>query len=1105
MNPTETPLELFPEPVTKPAKQKVTLRDYQLEAHKEGIDWYDNDPGLEALIALTMGMGKTITAATFCAFLVERKPDFRILWLTHREELIEQSKQELELYTGLPCEVEQANRRFSGKANILVASIATLRGKRLANLANYFTPDLIICDEAHHALALTWMQVKQTFAKTKVLNLTATPYRADISNRLDLGRVLIERNTSDGIRMKVLVPPKPVGKLELDLGKVKKRLGDYDTKSLASLLCHEDILAACTQLIMTHATGHKGILFAASVEHGQQISAKLRAAGLRVGEVYGETPTSVRQGYYRDIRQGQLDILVNNLCLDAETEVLTQAGWKTHATLTSNDLVANWENGRIWFSKPKDIIVRKRQPGERMVSLRSRQKSIRVTKGHRMLARTIGTQKFHHIESQDLIGKRWEYPVSGSSKPAKFSLPKLPKLKSSYARRKAAITYHLVHRDGLSRPRARKKAEALIQADIDRKQYREASQLTEWDCRFIGFWIGDGASDLLQSGGIEHKLYQGETWPNVIQWVETVCQNLGVDYLHKLKRVKSSKELLHVWSFPRGTGWGSQKRQGVFHLEPYLKKTPNPLLWNLNQKQFDAFLEGYWFADGNHLKKTKLPAWFEIRGSRKELFDQIQAIAVCRGYKASLRPSSNWPGKHGNNQQDWILTLAKKPTVNVASSKHLMHWDQTGSKDETVWCVSTESTNIITRREGCVAVMGNCLTEGFDLPALDLVVMLRPTKNAALYLQAIGRGLRVDPNNPNKKECLLIDIIDTAKRRGGEAQILPTDDDVRVFSALHGRTASHVEVFLNWFWKTSDVTAVQQKEMAMDKRELLDSADKLFSLLAPPWAKLIPTADSRNIIKNVWTPDGEYQHLFKPFRIAGADAFCLMLARKGWVYIPHNKLPDEEELAEKVAQGAMPPEEDSNYNINTLIAQDANLQNFLIDLFDPNQSLKEQAAKCYTMAPFANTGHHIAWFKVIYQLPVEFTFIQWKELQGKKTNHILVRDQEGKIYKFEQHGFGKITHQPGGLIGFQSLPDFVKGTNWANSPMSEKQATHVCKILNISASEAASLNISKLAASALMSNHWNRKQLQQIASLLVKKENLKEAEVQEPLTLQLSV
>lgn len=45
---------------------------------------------------------------------------------------------------------------------------------------------------------------------------------------------------------------------------------------------------------------------------------------------------------------------------------------------------------------------------------------------------------------------------------------------------------------------------------------------------------------------------------------------------------------------------------------------------------------------------------------------------------------------------------------------------------------------------GAIKVLSNVevFTEGFDLPALDVVILLRPTKSLALFLQMIGRALR---------------------------------------------------------------------------------------------------------------------------------------------------------------------------------------------------------------------------------------------------------------------------------------------------------------------------------------------------------------------------
>jgi DNA repair protein RadD len=41
-------------------------------------------------------------------------------------------------------------------------------------------------------------------------------------------------------------------------------------------------------------------------------------------------------------------------------------------------------------------------------------------------------------------------------------------------------------------------------------------------------------------------------------------------------------------------------------------------------------------------------------------------------------------------------------------------------------------------------------TTGFDVPELDCITLARPTMSLALYYQMVGRGVRKDPNNPDK-------------------------------------------------------------------------------------------------------------------------------------------------------------------------------------------------------------------------------------------------------------------------------------------------------------------------------------------------------------------
>lgn len=55
------------------------------------------------------------------------------------------------------------------------------------------------------------------------------------------------------------------------------------------------------------------------------------------------------------------------------------------------------------------------------------------------------------------------------------------------------------------------------------------------------------------------------------------------------------------------------------------------------------------------------------------------------------------------------------------------------------------------------------LTTGFNAPAVDLVAMLRPTKSTGLYVQIVGRGMRLAPG---KQNCLVLDFAGNVQRHG---------------------------------------------------------------------------------------------------------------------------------------------------------------------------------------------------------------------------------------------------------------------------------------------------------------------------------------------------
>lgn len=80
---------------------------------------------------------------------------------------------------------------------------------------------------------------------------------------------------------------------------------------------------------------------------------------------------------------------------------------------------------------------------------------------------------------------------------------------------------------------------------------------------------------------------------------------------------------------------------------------------------------------------------------------------------------------------------------------------------------SKERQSIIARFEcGAFPVLINCmvLTEGTDIPDIESVAIARPMKSKILFVQAVGRGLRLAEG---KKDALVLDYVGACEAHGG--------------------------------------------------------------------------------------------------------------------------------------------------------------------------------------------------------------------------------------------------------------------------------------------------------------------------------------------------
>lgn len=96
-------------------------------------------------------------------------------------------------------------------------------------------------------------------------------------------------------------------------------------------------------------------------------------------------------------------------------------------------------------------------------------------------------------------------------------------------------------------------------------------------------------------------------------------------------------------------------------------------------------------------------------------------------------------------------------------------------------------------RRGRIRVLVNCmvLTEGADFPWADCVVVARPTRNEALYIQMVGRGLRPWDG---KDDCLVINMAGAGGRLSTLIDLEPgAVDEVRPDETLGEAAVRYAE------------------------------------------------------------------------------------------------------------------------------------------------------------------------------------------------------------------------------------------------------------------------------------------------------------------------
>ena len=284
------------------------LRDYQQEMKTRLFEEWELHRSV--MVQMPTGTGKThLLAAIVREFL--HGSGTRVWIVAHRRELVEQIEETVARYG---MRKEDGKAKEGGMVKVMSIQWLSRSGKVIDG-----PPDLIVIDEAHHALAETYRELWKRYPEARKLGMTATPCRLNRKGFTDLFDTLI---TSWSIAEFIgrgwlssfdYVSIRASSKEQRLIDSLKKRGadGDYQVKEMNAVLNRETGIRRLYESVRRYAAGKKGIVYAVSIAHARQIAAYYSSHGVESVAIDSKTPASERGRLVEAFRQGKISVLVN--------------------------------------------------------------------------------------------------------------------------------------------------------------------------------------------------------------------------------------------------------------------------------------------------------------------------------------------------------------------------------------------------------------------------------------------------------------------------------------------------------------------------------------------------------------------------------------------------------------------------------------------------------------------------------------------------------------------------------------------------------------------------------------------------------------------------
>ncbi|MFB5086545.1 DUF3427 domain-containing protein [Psychrobacillus sp. PGGUH221] len=272
---------------------------------------------MKNLVVAATGVGKTVISAFDFKRFLRNKPNSKLLFIAHREEILRQSMMTFRTILKDTNFGEMFVGKYEPKSfDQLFMSIQSWNSKKMIENTTSDFYDFIIVDEFHHATAPSYRALLEFYNPTILLGLTATPERMDNENVLGYfdDRIASEMRLTEAIDRKLLSPFHYFCVTDnVDLTGIKWSRKGYDIGELTNVYTanhlRSNLVIQSIKRYVTSLNDVKGLGFCVSVEHALYMASYFNQKNISSIALHGKSSPEDRQTAQRKLVNGEVKFI----------------------------------------------------------------------------------------------------------------------------------------------------------------------------------------------------------------------------------------------------------------------------------------------------------------------------------------------------------------------------------------------------------------------------------------------------------------------------------------------------------------------------------------------------------------------------------------------------------------------------------------------------------------------------------------------------------------------------------------------------------------------------------------------------------------------------